>query len=133
MRAPTFTFPGRQFINFTMLLIGTSSSLLVIVGTRQLLKSQIVSKIHRNHAAVEYTDMGREWRCSSSLSIHHQYEQDWGVILSSKITKDWIVTCSNFGIICSVDMTGAAIFPSHHVRSSHWASSDQSEASLTLI
>ena len=53
--------------------------------------------------------------------------------VSSKITKDWIVTCSNFGIICSVDMTGAAIFPSHVARGEHQAKPDQSHASIGVI
>ena len=53
--------------------------------------------------------------------------------VSSKITKDWIVTCSNFGIICSVDMTGAAIFPSHVARGEHQARPDQSHASIGVI
>ena len=99
------------------------------MGTRQLLKTQIVSQVHRNQAEEKETsNVGGDSGAPLCLSIWEEY---WG---SSKITKDWIVTaCSNFGIICSVDMTGAAIFPSHHVRGSHWDSSDQSEARLGVI
>ena len=70
MRVPAFTFPGRQFINFTTLLIGTWNSLLVIMGTRQLLKTQIVSQVHRNQAEEkEISNVGGDSGAPLCLSI----------------------------------------------------------------